>query len=482
MKSKRHGTRVALSLWSLAMITPAFAEVIHPTPPIDVMPDCSRQPGSLPDPTRPMGSPDPSMPVEHIIVIMHENHSFDQMLGNLTKPQFYGDKIDGLQPHFSNPDKNGKPVYTYHSDQLCMKDPPHSWNASHKQFNNGLNDQFVTLAHKEGANGGRVMGTFDERELPLYYSFANEFAVGDRYFSSLLGPTFPNRFFFMTGTAFGNIRNGLHLNYKQKTIFEQLNEAGVSWTYYASDVNPLILFSKFKRKNRGSVHHMGAFRRHLRRGKLPKVVFLENSLLLGDEHPPFNFQITQKLMSRNIKALVKSKYWNKSVMFFTYDEHGGFYDHVAPPMACKPDAIEPKYEGNDIRTGFDRLGFRVPFIAIGPYVKRHHVSHEVYDHTSILKFIETKYNIPALTYRDANANNMMDLFDFQNPNFARPKLPKVKINIKKAFQCLSLKRNRGVYPSEKQLKQELDELLKDKDADGTEDSDGDDFEFETAKL
>jgi phospholipase C len=150
---------------------------------------------------------------------------------------------------------------------------------------------------------------------------------------------------------------------------------------------------------------------------LPQVAFID-PIFLGpttvenDEHPPANVQVGQKFVADIVKALVASPYWGDSAFFLTYDEHGGYYDHVPPPPACHPDGIPPLGPPNE-PGDFDRLGIRVPFVVVSAFSKRHFVSHRVYDHTSILRFIETRFDLPALTARDANADRC-SLFDFRS--------------------------------------------------------------------
>jgi phospholipase C len=127
-------------------------------------------------------------------------------------------------------------------------------------------------------------------------------------------------------------------------------------------------------------------------------------------------QAGQKFVSEVISALFKSPDWRSSALFLTYDEHGGYYDHVPPPEAVPPDAVRPAGAAG----AFDRYGIRVPFAAVSPFAKQHFVSHTVYDHTSILKFIETRFGLPALGKRDAAADSMLDLFDFGSPPFVTP--------------------------------------------------------------
>ncbi len=121
-----------------------------------------------------------------------------------------------------------------------------------------------------------------------------------------------------------------------------------------------------------------------------------------------------------INAILASPQWPRSALFFTYDEHGGFFDHVRPPRACVPDNISPSLSPGDEPGEYDRYGFRVPFVVVSPFARSHYVSHKVYDHTSILRFIEARFDLPALTRRDANANAMLKLFDFKHPPFVNP--------------------------------------------------------------
>ena len=167
-----------------------------------------------------------------------------------------------------------------------------------------------------------------------------------------------------------------------------------------------------------------------------------------DEHPPGDIQAGEQFASTIIRALMNSSQWKDSVLFHVYDEHGGTYDHVAPPDACPPDELAPMLSGNDDpsfavdsrgnKLGFDKLGFRVPVIVVSPYAKRHYVSHKTYDHTSITRFIEAKFKLPALTNRDANANPMFDFFDFGHPNTTVPQLAEAQIDPTALDACLKL--------------------------------------------
>jgi phospholipase C len=407
--------------------------------------DCSRPAGSLPDPTRDPGTPDPSIPIEHILVIMQENRSFDHYFGRLNQFGYQGE-VDGLTDDMSNPDVDGTPIPPFHQSSYCTLDTDHSWNGAHLEWNLGANDQFVIQNTSPGThNGVRAISYYDQSDLPYYYGLANAFSIGDRYFCSVLGPTFPNRFFLLTGTAFGHIQNdipGSTKEFAQVNIFEQLNAYGITWKYYFTDFPYLVLFYPFWIANQDKMAFLPEYYADLAAGRLPQVAFLESGALgnpgvESDEHPPSDPQVGQASVAMRIDALMHSEYWGNSALFLTYDENGGFFDHVPPPPACIPDDIPPMLEPGSYVADYDRYGFRVPLIAVSPYAKRHHVSHEVYDHTSITKFIETKYNLPALTIRDANANPFLDVFDFSNPHFEIPDLPPAVIDPERLRECLA---------------------------------------------
>ena len=159
-----------------------------------------------------------------------------------------------------------------------------------------------------------------------------------------------------------------------------------------------------------------------------------------DEHPPANIQQGEQFAASVTEAVLTSPDWPHTALFITYDEHGGFYDHVPPPAACAPDAISPMLDpsdpSSDFPAQFDRYGFRVPLLVVSPYVKPGFVSHVIYDHTSILRFIETRYDLPALTNRDANAAPLLDLFDFSRPALLNPPvLPSVAVDATQLQQC-----------------------------------------------
>ena len=269
--------------------------------------------------------------------------------------------------------------------------------------------------------GSRTMGYYTQAELPFYYSLYNTFATGDRYFQSTLTQTFPNRFYLLAGTSFGHIANDFPPpgGFPNKTIFELLGNAGVSWRIYDSQFAFGSLFSYVQQNAKHHVFDISQYYIDAQNGTLPAVSFIDPIFAAGkntetDEHPPSNVQVGQSFAYNVVTALEKSPIWHHSALFLTYDENGGFYDHVAPPAAVAPDAIAPMLKPGDTVAGFNQLGSWVPVVAVSPFSKAHYVSHVVHDHTSITRFIETRYNLPSLTARDAAADPMLEFFDFSH--------------------------------------------------------------------
>lgn len=387
---------------------------------------CDRAAGSRPFPDRPAGSKNPNIPLNHLVVIMQENRSFDHYFGKLNKAQFYGKYVDGVEDSYYNTDFTYKRYYSHHANTLCLKSPNHDYFFMHMAWNKGMMDSFVRypamggvdFQNLKGINPGYVMAYYDETDIPFYYSLANNFAIADKYFASGLTGTHPNRLFLLSGTARGEVDN-LGRNFTWKTIFEVLNEHKISWKYYRDGEGYLFLFKSFYEKNSDKIGSIIDYREDLRTNNLPTVVFLDAPWDTTDEHPGGgNFQKGVVWAGNNIAALMVSESWKSSALFLTYDEGGAYYDHVPPPPACLPDGYKNK--GINPLWQPDRLGFRVPFVAVSPYTKRHYVSHLTYDHTSVLKFIETWWNLPALSKRDANANDLLDLFNFNKPKFDNP--------------------------------------------------------------
>ncbi len=345
--------------------------------------------------------------IQHVVVLMQENRSFDHYFGQLPnegQPAVNGEPANASNPNPLNP--SGPPITVFHKTPYCeVADLDHSWNGTHKEWDGGKMDGF-TAANVNPADptGSRTMGYYDQRDLPFYYALDNTFAVGDHYFASALTQTFPNRFYLLAGTSFGHIRNDF---------------PGATGYTAAAGTLPQVSFVD--------------------------PIFVATNTVENDEHPPSNVQVGENFAANVIYALFKSPNWGSSAMFLTYDEHGGFYDHLPPPSAIPPDGIPPMLISGDTPGAFDRYGIRVPVTVISPYARSHFVSHVVNDHTSILHFIETRFDLGTLTRRDAAANPMLEFFNFKNAAFATPPaLPAAPIDPAQLAACASMPSNTGV--------------------------------------
>jgi phospholipase C len=375
-----------------------------------------RRPGSRPFPHLPEGT-DTLPQIEHIIMVMMENHSFDNYFGLLGRGDGFQLDHDG-RPRESCPDGNGDRIRAFHMPSTCQLDrePSQAWNASHISLGPGRrNDGFVL------ASGPVAMGFWDESDLPFYYGLARTFPLCDRWFASCLAQTYPNRKFLMCGTAVGQVRTDTSQVGKAPppngTIFERLNDHGISWRNYSVDLPQVLLFPPVFFANQEKVVRIDQFYSDAAAGTLPAVSLVDPGFVNDQsEENNADIRVGETFVSQVINAVMAGPGWAKTVLVWTYDEHGGYYDHVPPPRAIPPDDIPPDIMvPPDQPGGYDRYGFRVPAVIVSPFARPNYVSHRVHDHTSFLKLIETKWNLPALTYRDANASNLLDALDFHHP-------------------------------------------------------------------
>ncbi len=394
-------------------------------------PSCTFAAGALPaDTARLHGT---EIPIDNIVVLMQENRSFDHYFGQI---HFEGQKRATKVPaNASNPDPtnpSGPPILRFHKTNYCeTADLDHSWNGTHKEYDDGKMDGFTAQnVDSTDPTGARTMGYYDSADLPFYYALYSTFAMADRYFASTLTQTFPNRFYLLAGTSFGHIKNDFPTgdpvnDFSQRSIFNLLDEAGVTWKVYFSQIAFANEFSYVRNHVPSMTFPIDDFYADAAAGTLPQVsfvdpIFIAQANIENDEHPPSNVQVGESFVAQVINALFGSPQWPRAALFLTYDEHGGFYDHVPPPAACAPDDIPPMLSPTDEQAGFDHYGIRVPAMVVSPYARPHYVSHKVYDHTSVLRFIETRFDLPALTRRDANADPMLRLFKFSRPAFLTP--------------------------------------------------------------
>lgn len=354
--------------------------------------------------------------IGHVIVVIKENRSFDAIYGRLGRSD-----VEAIPATASNPDKNGAPVPAYAEADTCVQlDPSHQWTNMHAMWNGGKLDGFVTNASDHSVDAGKsptqtdgkfVMGGFTPEQLPFYAFLAKTYALADHYHCATLGGTWANRLYVYAGQSYG-VKNTVFdfLPDGTKLIFDALDTAGVTWGVYSDEAFPLdgALLPLGWNASHAGVHPTADFYKQVADGTLPQVVFIDALEDDEDEHPPANVQKGEAWTKKIYDAVVASPLWLQSdgkgvAMIYTYDESGGMYDHVPPPSACTPAADQKE---------FDRLGFRVPFVLISPYARLGYVSHAVHSHSSLLRLMEGLYDLPALSARDANADALLDMFDF----------------------------------------------------------------------
>jgi phospholipase C len=382
----------------------------------------TRRPGERPDPSKAEGV-DTLPQIEHIVVLMMENHSFDNYFGVLGRGD--GLPIDSSgKPKAALPDGTGHYIHSFPMPTTCQIKglPSQAWNASHHSLGNGDNSGFVE------ACGPVAMGYFTPDDIPFYAGLGRTYPLCDRWFGSCLAQTYPNRRFLMAGTAAGIIdttaASVLAPPPPNGVIMERLEAHHIPWMNYYQDITAAFLFPKFMAKRLDKIAHMDRFYRDAAAGTLPGVAFVDPAFddAFGEsEENPADIRVGEQFAAKVVHAVTTGKAWDKTLMIWLYDEHGGYYDHVVPPKAIAPDSIAPKLPAGSLPGAYDQYGFRVPAVIISPYARRDYVSHVVHDHTSVMKLIETKWNLPALTFRDANADNLLDSLDFSNPPaFAEP--------------------------------------------------------------
>jgi phospholipase C len=382
--------------------------------------------------------------LKHIIFFVQENRSFNNyfgMLGQYRASLGLPNNIDGINLNAALPNTQGQLVHPYHYQTVCTENLSPSWSESHIDVDGGKMDNFLKMTKSVPSTidptGTRAMGFYTEADLPSYYDAAARFATSDRFFSPLLANTVPNRLYLFTGTSFGNTTPPAPPTggFTQKTIFELLDQAGVSWRYYYHGKVTSSFIQQFSiyKTDSAKVVPLGSDTANTNAANwqadiqneatLPKVIFIERGGTVGlDEHPDANIQKgAADAVNKIIIPFMESASWANSAFILTYDEGGGLYDHVLPAREIKPDAIAPRLPAGGAPGDFNQSGFRVPMIVISPWARPNFVSHTTRDFTSILRLIEDTFVNPAslpagtnpwLTLRDQNADNMMEFFDF----------------------------------------------------------------------
>ena len=357
-------------------------------------------------------------PIEHVVYLMLENHSFDQMLGSLAAVI---PRLDGIPPGppRSNRDKDGH-VYEQHPriERQIQRDPKHETANVLRQLEDGnggfIQDYLAFYRDKPGAHrtAHDVMGYFPRGSLRALHALAEEFVVCDRWFSSLPGPTWPNRMFALSGTSNGRVlmpdgtkQLKMLFTQTQETIFDRLNAREKSWhVYYYDFPCSLLLARQRASENRKRYLHIDRFFEAARgpAADFPEFAFLEPKyfgLDQNDDHPPHNAMKAQKLIADVYNAIRSNPdLWATTLLAVVYDEHGGFYDHVEPPSAIPPDSHTEEYT-------FDRLGVRVPAVLVSPHLSRGVVSTPL-EHTSFLRYLMDKWTLDPLGARTTDPDTL----------------------------------------------------------------------------
>jgi phospholipase C len=354
-------------------------------------------------------------PIEHFIVLLQENHTFDNYFG--TYPG-----ADGIPPNVNMPIDPANPgagyVSPWHLGNTTLTDLSHSLATFRDQYNGGKVDSFISALNQRNQNGKLSMGYYDDRDIPYYWNLADHYVLFDHFFSSAGDGSFANHLYWVAGVPPAS-SHGQELATALATvptIFDRLQAAGVSWKFYVQNYDPTITY-----RNLGSVGNresqviwvpllnldrfiddpvlsshivdLSQYFVDLEQGTLPAVAYIAPSG--ASEHPPSSLLSGQKFVKNLIQELMRSRHWDSSAFMLAYDDWGGWYDHVVPPQVDE-----------------NGYGFRVPAILISPYAKEGFIDKTQLDFTSMLKFIEENWDIEPLSDRDASANNFLSAFDF----------------------------------------------------------------------
>jgi len=342
--------------------------------------------------------------IDHIVVATMENRSFDHLLGWLPR-------ADGQQAGLAYLDGSGVSHATHPlapDYQGCgHPDPDHSYAGGRVEYNGGACDGWL----RAGSNDEYAIGYYEQSDVPFLAQAAPGWTAFDRYFPAILGPTFPNRI-YMHAAQTDRLSNTFELS-TLPTIWDRLTAAGLDGRYYFSDAPFLGLWGlKYASISRTFDH----FLEDCAAGTLPQVSYVDARFIdeeagtSNDDHPHGDIRNGEVFMNTVYAAVTSSPNWKHTVLVITFDEWGGFFDHVPPPAGPIPAASAAAGDADGLR------GFRVPCLVVSPYASRGSVSHTIFDHTSILSLIEWRWSLAPLTVRDAGANNLALALDFGKPD------------------------------------------------------------------
>jgi phospholipase C len=333
--------------------------------------------------------------IDHIVVSMLENRSFDHLLGWMTE-------ANGRQSGLVYTDRSGAAFETYPlapDFQGCgFHDPDHSWFGGRVEYNNGACDGWL----RAGTNDIYSIGYYRQEDLPFWGHAARDWTVCSRYFSALMGPTYPNKIYAHAGVT-DRLENTTELC-TLPTIWDRLADAGREGRYYFSDAPFLALWGT---KYESILRPYSQFLADCASGDLPDVAFVDPPALgseagiNSDDHPFGDIRAGEYWLYQTYRAVTTSPAWDRACFIANFDEWGGFFDHAQPLFV------------NDVHPALELRGFRVPNLIVSPQARRGYVSSEIYDHTSILKMIEWRFDLEPLSQRDAGANNIAEVLNFK---------------------------------------------------------------------
>jgi len=385
----------------------------------------ARAVGERPFPGRPEGT-DTLPQIDHILVLMMENHTYDNWLGMLGRGPGQHPRGDGFtigpdgRPTAANPAPGGQLQHAFHMPTTCQLSgkPSQEWTQSHIQCDGGRNNGFV-----KSSSGPVAMGYWTGEDLPWSYSLATTFPLADRWFAPVLGQTYPNRRYLLAATSVGMVDDiypeviGPPPN---GTIFDLLDAHQIPWrNYYSTFPATSYLYLGDAIRNHDNVVPVNQFFADAKADSLPGFAIIDPNWGSSSGEDPQNIVHAEVFAASVVQAVMDSPAWPRTLLVWTFDEGGGYYDHVPPPAAVVPDGIGPDWPATAY-TGFAQYGFRVPAVVVSPWSRANHVTSVVHDHTSILAMAERKWNLPALTHRDAAANDLSDFLDLNQPAFANP--------------------------------------------------------------
>jgi phospholipase C len=355
--------------------------------------------------------------IEHVVVVMMENRSFDHLLGWMPN-------ANGRQAGLTYPDNNGNPQPTHRLNYYvgCSHpDPDHSYAGGRSEYDGGKMDGWL----RTSTNDSFSIGYYEQADLPFFGTLALNFTTLCNYFPSILSSTYPNRV-FQHAAQTDRLSNTLDLS-SLPTIWDRLQDAGVSCRYYYSNV-PFLALWGLKYVGISSVY--AQFAADVASGELPSVSFVDpwftilDDGLGNDDHPHADLRKGEIFLREIVTTLAASPLWSKTVLVINRDEWGGFFDHVVPPRVVAPNNVD-----TDLVDGKALLGCRVPTLIVSPFARgnpaKPRINSLLYDHTSVLKLIEWRWSLDPLTARDASDEiaNLACALNFQSQDPSMPELP-----------------------------------------------------------